>query len=528
MKILLELIKINFVKTLNRKENNNILNKMNGITKFMVSNLILLVFIYLGHKYILSIIAKNLIPEYRSVYFNIIIIFSSILSLWVYTPILYDDLFNSKDKNILLTLPIKKEIITFSKIINILLYFLKFYTFIFISAYISELILVGYSTSVLMKYIIMTLILSVFNISISMLIVNIIFYISNTIIYKLKHIFKFLPTIITLVMIPLSLSLNKYINEKSIDNISNVVKQKSSSYLYIINLITSNVNNSIFKGIVILFILSLLLIPLIYLCNYNISKEIRVYNPKVKYISKEYKKNSIVLEIIKKDIQLIFKDKTLLVQIISPFFIYAFFILKGISESRVSNNSSSQPIIVSVGILILFNTLLSFLSVYTINSFNLEKHGIKILKTLPIEFKDILKAKFILGVSIYLPVTIINTIIFYKDVISIDLIYSILAIILSLEILVYSTLNSLLIAIFNFNFDFETNIAVLRSKGFIIGFILNLFIFILGSIIFTFVFIIFDLTLTLLIFSIIIMLLIIIIYLILENIGSKRYNNLNL
>ena len=450
-------------------------------------------------------------------------------------------IFNCKDDDLLLSLPIKKSTVVFIRIF-------KFYVFEFIfnSIFLFPVILAylrwneGSTISFIILGIIMLTMLPIIPIALSCIIGVIVSSIANR--FKSKNAIQIVLSMILLVgVFIISMNSNKFLNYL-LDNAS-IINDKIIKYYYpagIFGKLANEFNTIsllIFVGInIIIFLLTILMISKVYF---------RI-NTRAKSVIKNSKSRNVVIKsrsktssLIKKELSTFFNTPVFIVN--SGFGLVLFIVFTAlaiikfdafasiITKSNYGMGLTKESLLNNTSILIfVLITITSFLTSITNSVISLEGRKINISKSLPVKVKTILMSKVYACLIITTPVLLLGDIALFIKF-KTNILEAILLLILSILMPLISHFLGILINLKYPKLDAENNAEVVKQStssfvAVMIGMVLmilnvGLGIGFLGKInsiivlsIFVVIFIIFNLLL----------------YLILNTWGTKKFNSLNI
>ena len=451
-------------------------------------------------------------------------------------------IFNCKDDQLLLSLPIKRRTVLFIRIF-------KFYVFelLFNSMFLLP-IMIAYirwadtlNWTYFLTSFIMLLLLPIIPIIISCIIGVITSSISSR--FKYKNAAQIIISMLFITAI-LAISYNsenimKYLMEHATSINDLIIKIYYPAGIYA-KLVT---NFNIFDLLLFILINISIFILSIYILSkfyFKINSRIKkvITNKKVNINNLTIKETPITISLIKKELNTFFKTP---VFIINSGFALVLFMLAtiivlikfdsvipiitskdglGISKDLVTNN-------LSVIVLLLISAT-SYMTSITNSVISLEGKNINILKSLPINPKTILMSKIYACLTITTPVLLIGDIILFIKF-KISIIESILLLILSLLIPLVSHFIGIIVNLKYPKLDFENSTEVVKqSTSSFIAVMIGMLLFIINIVILTKIIGHINSTLLLLIVTIIYIAIDSILYLYLRKIGVKDFNNLSI
>lgn len=451
-------------------------------------------------------------------------------------------LFNCRDDQLLLSLPIRKSTVLFIRIFKFYLFELMFSSMFFIPVIISYL---SWTNNVNFTFFItsfiMLLLLPIIPIIISCIIGLVITALSSR--FKYKNLFQTVfSTLFLLVFFYFSFSFDKYLNyvmkhSNSIYNIISKIYYPAGVYAKLISNFNLLQLLSFIIINVLLFVIMILLLSRFYFKINSRLKKV-IITKKVNINNITIKSNSIYFSLIKKEFNTIFNTPVL---IINSFFALVLFIILSIGISikfksfllmisSYNNFGFSIDLIYNNLSLFVFVLIMvtSFMTSISNSLISLEGKKISILKSLPIKTKNILMSKVYTCLIITTPVLFLGDIILFFRL-KISLFESILLVILSILLPLVSHFVGLIVNLLFPKLDYENSTEVVKQSfssflSVMIGMILLLInVFIVSKIIGHFSSII-----ILSVFCIIYVFINILLYLYLIKYGVKRFNNLSL
>ena len=348
-------------------------------------------------------------------------------------------LFNCKDDNLLLSLPISKTTVLFIRVLKFYIFELLYNSMFLLPAIIVYAIHTNPNVTYYLMSIIGLLVFPIIPIALSCVIGTIITYISSK--FKGKKIVQTLVTICFLLgVLYISYNSQNLFNSIS-ENASNINNNITTIYyparVYIELITTFNLIEFIkFIGInLILFIIAILLIGRVYFSVNTNTKSIRK-----NYIKKDYKIKTLspTKALIKKELNRFFNSP---VFITNAGFGLVLFILGCIlvtikfdiiAETLIEETSITIEYIKGIMPVLLFGfiSFTSFMTSITSSMISLEGKAFNILKSLPLKPYEILRAKVLTAILIMIPCILIGDIIIFIRF-SFDLVSIVLSLIVS-------------------------------------------------------------------------------------------------
>ena len=332
-------------------------------------------------------------------------------------------LFNCKDDNMLLSLPIKRSTVLFVRILKFYLLELIYNALILVPAIVAYALKVPVGISYYVVSIIMVLLLPIIPIIISCIYGMIVSGISTK--FKMKNAVQIIITMAVLVCV-MFVSFNMQANMESLAKSAGKVNDIITSIYYpakaYIRLVTNFNIVELLLFIVInvsLFTLFIIMLGSVY---FNINSRVKTIkkgktNSKFKIV-----KRSVILSNVKKELNRFFSTPVFVIN--SAFGLVLFIIIciaivwkfNSIIASMFNGENAISPEVITQYIplaLFVFVALASFMSSITSSMISLEGKKINLLKSLPINPKKILYSKVLTAVLIMLPFILIGDIIFF-------------------------------------------------------------------------------------------------------------------
>lgn len=451
-------------------------------------------------------------------------------------------IFNCKDDNLLLSLPIKRRTVLFIRVF-------KFYIFelLFNSMFLLPIIIayIRWADNLDITYFITSFIMLLFLPIIPIIISCIIGVITSSLSsrFKYKNIAQIVISMLFILAI-LVLSFNmdnvfNYLikNATSINDLITKIYYPAGIYAkLVINFSIIDLLIFIFINIFI-FVISIIILSKFYFkINSRLKKVTTTKN--IKLNDNEIKYNGITKSLIKKELNIFFKTP---VFIINAGFALVLFIIATIIVSFKFDsiipiltdingiNMSKDLIMNNLSILVfILISITAYMTSITSSLISLEGRNINIIKSLPIKTKDILMSKIYSSLLLTTPILFIGDIILFIRF-RLNIIESIMLIILSILIPLISHFIGLIINLKYPKLDFENSAEVVKqSTSSFISVMMGMIFLIISIVIFTNIIGKINATILLLIATIIYLLIDIILYLYLTKKGVKEFNNLSI
>ena len=472
---LINLTKINFGNQFRTSSDSSILSLLKTLL-FISLYCILGLFIYRFANYMVTTFNKLGMPELAlSEFFAFGSVF--ILALSIFRM----DIFNSKDHDLLASLPISKKIIVASKLINVYIFNLLIIAIIMVPAYIAYINVASYSPNFLLLALISILTIPIIPTIIAVFLNSIITIISTHFKYK-----KIIQTILMLILMVFSLYFAYEMNsnlELNLFNISESFNNFFNSFYpltkYFTSMIVDNNMHSmlIFIGISILSIIVLTIFLSIF---YNkVTNKIAVrthHNINYKHISN----HSYFTNLVKKDIKRVLCSPNFLLNSCIGLILLILIpiILFFVNINDIENIALTEDTLIKyLPIIFAFFILLSST---TSSLISLEGKSIYILKMLPIKFSKIWQSKVLSNYIIILIASFISLVIFNFSL-NLTLKTNIEIIMIILSSGLFISLYGLVINLVFPNFSWKSEIKVIKQSAssfitVITGLLIGLFI----------------------------------------------------
>ena len=333
-------------------------------------------------------------------------------------------IFNCKDDNLLLSLPIKKSTVLFIRIFKFYVFEFLYNILLLLPAIIVYANYISVTGSYYVVSAVMLLLLPIIPIIISSIIGMIVSGISSK--FKLKNIIQIIITMAFLVVI-MAFSFNFENNITKIASYGEKINSVITKFYYPADAFVRLVTNFNLKELILfiiinisLFILSIILLSNIY---YKINSNIKVIKKSKGTGEYKVKKRSIMNSLIMKELN---KFISTPVFVINAGFGLVLFVIICIAivfkfDSFVSSILSNSEIKISASFIysiipvVLFGliALTSFMSSITSSMISLEGKSFNILKSLPIKPAKIIVSKVLAAVIIMIPFLLLGNIMFF-------------------------------------------------------------------------------------------------------------------
>lgn len=478
------------------------------------------------------LLAKALKPMgYLDLLLIVAILFSCILNFISSIYKAQGTLFSSKDYDLLMALPIKNSTILTSKILSLMCINYIGTALIIIP---SSIVYFIYSEKLSGIFFIILIIGLIFIPMIPIIVATIvaigITFLSSK--FKYKNIATTVIGMITFLLIMIaSLNMQSYVNV-FIANSDSIVKGVSSIYLPALYLKEALVNYNGFSLIkfILISIIPFIAFILVFSKSYkSINGKLCESYKKANYMVKNLETNSIIKALVIQELRRYFATP---IYVMNTAFGMVLLVVASISTLFISKEKITiilgYPEIIAIlpiSILVFFIFSIG-LSCTTNSSISLEGNRLWILKSLPIDTKDIFKGKVITNLIITLPSVIIANTLFFIGL-KFELNYFLFNLMISI---VFCILSAVLGLIINLNFpkmDWTNPTSVVKQSTSVFVNMIIIMILSVGLIFISFNLVeIMDISIILSIILVIMIISIFVLIKILDNIGSKKFNRL--
>ena len=449
-------------------------------------------------------------------------------------------IFNSKDDDLLLSLPIKKSTILFLRVFKFYVFELMFNSMFLLPIMIAYIRWAEYlSWTYYLTSFIMIFTLPLIPIIMSSIIGVIITSVSNK--FKYKNLVQIITSMLFLVMI-LFISYN-------MDSIFNYLVSHATSLndlitklYYPAGIYAKLVINYNWIDLLVYIILNIVIfmffIYILSLFYFKINSGIKkvTTNSNIKINKLKFKKNNKYISLIKKETNTFFKTPVFIINagfglvlfiIISIIIAIKFNSVLTILTSKDGLNMSISLINNNLSILIFMIIIItSYMTSITNSVVSLEGRNINILKSLPISTKSILMSKIYSSLLLTTPILLIGDVILFVRF-KINIIESIMLLILSILIPLVSHFIGLIVNLKYPKLDYENSTEVVKqSASSFISVMLGMILLIINIVIITNILGVISAKLMLFIFLLIYIFIDIVLYLYLVNNGVKTFNKL--
>ena len=452
-------------------------------------------------------------------------------------------IFNSKDDDVLLSLPIEKSTILFIKLFKFYVFELIFNTIFILPIMIAY---IRWSNNITWTYYLSSLIM-IFLLPIIPIIISTIFGIITSSIssrFKYKNASQIILSMTFLVVIliiysRINIIINYMINNAyNINNIITRIYYPSGAYLKLItNFKVLDLIVFILINIVI-YTISVFILSKFY---FSINSRLKnVTSNKTKKINNlNYKSKSIYSSLIKKELNTFFKTPVFIINAGFALFLYllgSVFIsykfnsaINVITSKDLGLEINKSLILNNLPILILILILVtSFMTSITNSVISLEGKNIDILKSLPIKTKTILMSKIFSSLVLTTPVLLIGDLILLIRF-KISIIESILLLIISVVLPLISHLIGLIVNLKYPKLDAENSTEVVKqSTSSFMAVTIGMVLLIINVTILVNIIGKYNSILILIIYTLLYLFFDLLLYLYLINVGAKQFNKLSI
>ena len=480
----------------------------------------------------LAIVLKPM--GYLDLILVVAILFSCILSFIMSIYKAQGTLFSSKDYDLLMSLPIKNSTILTSKILSLMSISYIETALIIIPASIVYFV---YNGSLSWIFFIILIVGLMFIPMIPIIAASIIAIIMTFISSRFKHkniVTTIVGMIAVLLIMIFSINIQNYIN-KFIENSDSIVSGLSKIYLPAMYLKDALVNYDVvnllkFIGISIIpFIIFIMIFSNTFkTINGKLSESYKKANYKVKKLET----SSITKALVTQELRRYFATPIYVMNtavgmvLLVAASIATLFVSKQTLIELLGYPEIANMIPISILVMLVFSI---GISCTTNSSISLEGNRLWILKSLPIDPKDIFKGKIITNLIITIPASIISNIIFYIGL-KFEVKYLIFNLIISVVFSIISAVLGLIINLYFPKMDWTNPTTVVKQSASVMINILGILILVLAMVGISVALVkIFNITNMVIILTLVLILFLITLFVlikILDNIGSKKFNRL--
>lgn len=377
-------------------------------------------------------------------------------------------LFNFKDYDLLMSLPIKRSIVIISKIVALYLTSLIYALLFMVPSFISYIINIDVGILFYIKFFITLLVVPIVPLIISSIIGTIITGISSR--FNKKNIVNYIVTIIFFVGI---MYLSFSMENTSVIDMANIGKSMISAFDSVYPLTSTYINILTTNNIVSILIFLLVPIALFYIFIKAINKfYIRINNnltsfkKKSNYKLTKLKGNTPLVGLYKKELKRYFSSvnyvmNTAIGALMLTLSILGIVIFGGSSIDSLLDMPGFSTTLASIGPLII--GAFCMFNCSTHSSISLEGKNLWIIKSMPVSVKEVFLSKIMVNLTILVPTILINSTVFnlyLKPSLPIILLMYITP-------LIYSLLISILGIVINMhfpNFTWKNEIKVIKQS----------------------------------------------------------------
>ena len=406
MNNIFELTKVNVLGTFKKNSNKGFI-------------IFLFAFIYLG--FLIFNLANNIIDAFiildiPYIFLVLFMIFSTLFILLRNTFNVNGTLFNFKDYDLLMSLPLKKEEIIISKVL-VLYAFDLLYTILFmIPAYISFVLKVNVSFLFHLLFFITLFIIPILPTIISTILGTIITAITSK--FKNKNIVNYALYILFFILYFYITINTKTIEIVDYANIAKILVDKCNNIYPLTNVYLNIIQNynivSLLIYILIPIIVFIMFIKVLNKYFITINNKLSNHKKKGKYILTKLNKNSKVKALYKKELKRYFKSPIYVTNtMIFPIMIIIMSILLVVSGVDKVGEMLEVPNFASgIALFIPFiMAMIMSMSPTTHSSISLEGKNLWIIKSIPVEIKEIFYSKIMVNLTItIIPILFSSTI----------------------------------------------------------------------------------------------------------------------
>ena len=413
MNNLLSLVKIN---VLGMFKNKNVSSKKrnSGIILFTIAFLYLAFYIYMLSNMLLDGLIQINAP------YLVLVMFMIFSSLFIILTTLFrvgSTIFNFKDYDLLLSLPIKKETVIISKILQLYVLSLLYTILFMVPTFISYVMKVDVSVIFCIVYFITLFIIPIVPLIISIIIGTIISAISSR--FKHKNIISY---ILTFGILILAFSLQSTLNNINTIDFANISKSLIDKFnniypltkLYI-NIIKDNNIVSLLLYILTPIFLSYVFIKVLNRYYIKLNNALSSHVKKNNYKLEKINGSSSLIALYKKELKRYFSSvmyvtNTAIGVIMLTIGVFGIVLFGGDKINELLGIPEFYDSIIKLGPLVI--SFLCLMSPTTHSSISLEGKNLWILKTIPVKEKDILLSKIMVNLTITIPAILINSTVF--------------------------------------------------------------------------------------------------------------------
>lgn len=391
------------------------------------------------------------------------------------------DIFNSKDHDLLTSLPLSKKVIVASKLINVYVFNLLVIIIIMVPVYIAFLNATSFSLSFLLRAFLATLIIPIIPTAIAVLINSIVTFISTRFKYK-KIIQTILMSALMLFSLYFAYSMNNNLELNLLD-IQSSFNEFFNNFYPLTKYFTNMIIDNDFKSTIVFLGLSILAVIILILflsAFYNkVTNKIIVrskHSSKVKLSNR-----SSFTNLIKKDIKRVIYSPNYLLNSCFGLIIIIFvpILLLFVSIDSLKNIPITEDILINY--LPLIYVFLILLSSTTSSLISIEGKNFYILKMLPLKFSTIWASKVLSNFLLIIASSLVSLILFNISL-NLSLKINIEAVLLIFASGLFISLYGLVINLLFPTFSWKSEIKVIKQSAasfitIFTGLIMGLYIF---------------------------------------------------
>ena len=461
--------KINILQIFNFSRNNNSKFKSERRKKNLKSLFVLLIVFYIiGYIFYFT---KSLLSNFVQIgkpLFVIAFLFV-ICTFYIFFANLFrikNILFDFKDYDLLMSLPIKRTSIITSKIVSLYIVNLIYTLIIMLPGYFAYILEANMPNDVLFFLLLFTI--PIIPILASSIIGIFLAWIASF--FRNKNIGSYVVNLLIIFFVLFISFKTSNLNEEEIVNQSvNMVNSFSNYYpfttIFVDLLVSVKAINIIIYFVVPIFLMMIFII-LINVVYIPLRNRLLRENVKSNYEIKGYKKNSILKGLYLKEVKKYFSNSLYVINTAFPcIMLIALIIMILLSKnsffSNISNVIDFKELIVTNIFLII--SMVCALSSTTHASISLEGKSLWIMKSIPVNSDIIFLSKILVNLTISIPVIIINGV-FFGFYLKLPLVDLILLFILPFAYSLFTAVSGLILNLLFPKFDFDNEIRVIKQS----------------------------------------------------------------
>lgn len=377
-------------------------------------------------------------------------------------------LFEAKDNELLISMPIPPLAILISRVISLYILNLIYGLIIALPANISYGLICGYSITGFIFNFFITLLIPMFATALCCVLGWILWMITSKI--PFKNLVNFLLSIIVIASIMLLSAFGEPVIESIIENIDQSISFIKTFFppLYWYSNAICNDDVISFVLLTVLCVVSIVLVFVVISKFYIKIISTKATVKKKKYIAKPMEQSSVLVALLKKEFATIISKPMYLLNCgMGTIFAFIFGIILLIKGNETSELIAQEPFITNIigFVIVLALSMMNVLNEVSAPSISLESKTLWILKTMPVDYMDIFMAKALMSPVISIPgiifMTVCITIVFPVTVTVIDIIFMI---ILPIMCAMLSGLLGVFINLKFPRFDYTSEIAVVKQS----------------------------------------------------------------